>query len=644
MAKSSGKKSNLQLHVTEKNAYAYINAALKELGWDTHNPSRNPHGQVYTDNQALEHPELRKGLGKDRPENVVKLTETKFWVIEAKSKRTEIDKAVGEAEGYARNINEKAPVEAVIISGVAGNDDDGYLVHSKFSVGNTFHPVKLNGKEITGLLSPIIAERLVAEGNPNLQDVPLDEGVFLATAEAVNEYLHRGAINKNDRARVMAALLLALVDDTPPNIDANPRVLIKDINSRAETVLERNDKKEFFPFIEIQLPAAKDNHVKFRRAIVQTIQALTNLNIRSTMSSGTDMLGKFYEVFLKYGNGAKEIGIVLTPRHITRFAAEILDVDYTDVVYDPACGTGGFLVAALDYVRSKFSFNAPQPEKFKLHGLFGIDQDPVVTTLAIVNMIFRNDGRNHIIEGNSLAKYLQQVTVDGHPSAEVVSAQPASGVEGATKILMNPPFALRVEPEKEYRFVQHALEQLQDGGLLFSVLPISVMFESGEVKEWRLNKLLAENTLLSVITFPPELFYPTGNHTLGIIVRKGIPHHRQQNVLWVRAMHDGFVKVKGKRLLAKASKSEPDDLKVASPLIQAFIRNPAFVVSNQPEFMKAAPIDYEDTLLELVPEAYLDAIIPSITDIEQSAEQLVRDTAALAIRFPELWSKHEKTG
>jgi len=299
-------------------------------------------------------------------------------------------------------------------------------------------------------------------------------------------------------------------------------------------------------------------------------------------------------------------------------------------------------VAALDYVRSKFALNAQQPEKFKLHGLFGVDQDPVVTALAIVNMIFRNDGRNHIIEGNSLAKYLQRVTIDGHPSAEVVSTQAAKGAEGATKVLMNPPFALRVEPEKEYHFVQHALEQLQDGGLLFSILPISVMFESGEVKEWRLNKLLAENTLLSVMTFPPELFYPTGNHTLGIVIRKGIAHPKQQSVLWVRAMHDGFVKVKGKRLLAKPPKHEPDDLKTISPLVQAFVRNPAFVVPNQPEFVKAAPIDFTDTLLELVPEAYLDARIPPLTDIEQSAEQLVRDTAALAIRFPELWSKQSQ--
>ena len=45
------------------------------------------------------------------------------------------------------------------------------------------------------------------------------------------------------------------------------------------------------------------------------------------------------------------MGIVLTPRHITKFAAEVVGVGAHDVIYDPTCGTGGFLVAALDKVR-----------------------------------------------------------------------------------------------------------------------------------------------------------------------------------------------------------------------------------------------------------------------------------------------------
>ncbi len=74
---------------------------------------------------------------------------------------------------------------------------------------------------------------------------------------------------------------------------------------------------------------------------MDTIQELNNLNIRSAMNSGSDWLGAFYEVFLKYANWAQDLGIVLTPRHITRFVADVMDVQTTDIMYDPTCGTGG---------------------------------------------------------------------------------------------------------------------------------------------------------------------------------------------------------------------------------------------------------------------------------------------------------------
>ena len=74
------------------------------------------------------------------------------------------------------------------------------------------------------------------------------------------------------------------------------------------------------------------------------------------------------------------------------------------------------------------------------------------------------------------------------------------------------------------------------------------------------------------------------------------------------------------------------------PILRAFINNPSFSVPSQPEFVKAAPIDFEDPLLELVPEAYLDSQEPTAEQIQQAAEYLVRETAALAIRFPDLWN------
>lgn len=625
-------------HITEKNAYAYINASLKKLGWDIRNPNKHPTAQVYTDNQALGHPELKKGLGAQRPENVVKVKETQFWVIEAKARRNQLNIAISEAEEYARDINEKSSVHAVLATGVAGNDDEGYLICNRYLHQGQFIAVKNNGECLTGLLSPEIVSRILSKDTPDLEDLPISETVFLSTAEAVNKELHLGAINKNERARVVAALLLALVDDTLPNIDAKPTILIKEINARAEEVLKRNEKGNFFPSVQLALPPSPDNHIKFRIALVNTIQALMHLNIRSTMFSGTDLLGKFYEVFLKYGNGAKEIGIVLTPRHITRFAAGILDIDYSDVVCDPACGTGGFLIAALDHVKTKYrKSGSSQIERFKKHGLFGIDQDPIVTALAIVNMIFRNDGKNHIIEGNCFVKHLKRSAKNGNTSATVTSSTPEKGEEGATKILMNPPFALKQDDEKEYRFVQHGIDLLQDGGLLFSVLPISTMFEAGEVKEWRENRLLGENSLLSVITFPPELFYPNGVHTLGVIIRKGIPHQKSSNVLWARAIHDGFIKVKGKRVRPLAPRVERDDFEIVTPVIRAFIRDPMFAVNSKSFTLKVAAINFNDPLLELVPEAYIDADEPSVKDISENIERLVRETAALAIRFPNLW-------
>ena len=91
------------------------------------------------------------------------------------------------------------------------------------------------------------------------------------------------------------------------------------------------------------------------------------------MNSGTDVLGKFYEVFLKYANWAQDLGIVLTPRHITNFASDVANIDRHDIVYDPCCGTGGFLVAAFDHVRRHST--EPQLDNFKENSLFGVEQD-----------------------------------------------------------------------------------------------------------------------------------------------------------------------------------------------------------------------------------------------------------------------------
>ncbi|MGB7901842.1 MAG: N-6 DNA methylase [Halobacteriota archaeon] len=299
-----------------------------------------------------------------------------MYVIEAKAKRENIADAISDAEGRLAEINRSNVIKVVMISGVAGNDSEGYVVKSKFLADGMLEPVTINGQDVSSLISPEIAKTLLSTNQSNIEDLPIDEKFFISKAEEINKVLHLGAINKTLRARVIAALLLSLVEDTPPNLDAPPSILIAEINARVKRVLTNEGKPEFYRCIEISAPTSEANHNKFKIALVRTLQELQNLNIRSAMSSGTDVLGKFYEVFLKYGNGAKEIGIVLTPRHLTKFVADVSNITPRDIVLDPACGTGGFLVSAFDKIQKETS--EEQINAFKQNSLFGIEQESEV--------------------------------------------------------------------------------------------------------------------------------------------------------------------------------------------------------------------------------------------------------------------------
>jgi len=621
---------------TEVEAYDFIRSQLTDSGWRVNRPRDNSNGQVWTQNQCLSDPAIQHALGQMRPENIIKVSEGHLWIIEAKAGKRQIEQALAEAKrDYAEKISADSGIyKASIASGIAGNEESGYLVRTEYRTHTGWKPVKINGKEITGFLTPPDAQRLLQTTDGEIQDFIPSQQVFLRAAEHINATLHNGGINKNERAKVMAALLLAITDD-PPNLDSTLAVLIKDINTRSESVLEQNQKGEFAKFIHLIPPTSSKNHVKYKGALVRTIQELRNLNIRSAMNSDTDVLGQFYEKFLKYGNGAKEIGIVLTPRHIARFAAESLSVSATDIVYDPACGTGGFLVAAFDRVRRQFSES--ELNRFKRNNIFGVEQEPYIAILAIVNMIFRGDGRHHIEEGNAHTTYLRRCSRRGVATAEYVDEPPGVGETAVTRVLMNPPFALTTSKEKEFDFVNAGLAQMIEGGLLFSLLPLDNLFGTRDELTWRSQTLLAENTLRAVITFPQDLFTPAAQKQVaGIIVERGHPHPRRQPVFWARAAHDGFIVTKCKRLEAAGltpPRVEPDDLSEILPHLKSFLADPDRYRINEPMRMTTKPIDFSDPILELMPEAYLDSAPVQESLLRENIDVMGREMASFLIRF-----------
>jgi len=632
-----------KIKTTEVLSYRFILNELEALGWNISNPLSNPEGQVYTQRQCLDDKRIQEQLKGIHPENVVKLTEKEVYVIEAKKDREMVDKAIGEAEkDYSDKINKSSKIKAVICSGVGGNEIDGYLVKSQFLENGKWKTITINKKELTGLVSPEIAKLLLEQKKADIDEIPIDEKLFMETAQRINAILHTGGIIRDYRARVMACLLLALSEDAKLNLNESPAILINSINARVNAVLQREGKPNFYQYLDIALPSSTENHVKFKQALVLTIQELLNLNIRSAMNSGTDVLGKFYEAFLKYGNGAKEIGVVLTPRHITKFSAETLDIKKNDLVLDVACGTGGFLVSAFDYVKK----NSTEEELniFKKNNIFGTELLDGVVALAIVNMIFRGDGKNNIMGGDCFKYWYHLIRKrDGTNTADFIENtekyyypdkknkdKKEERINPISKVLMNPPFALKTSQEKEYKFIEHALKQMRKDGLLFSVLPTSNMVKAGGYLKWRRDSLLRENTLLAVITFPNDLFYPIGVESCGVFIKKGNPHPKGQKVLWVKIRNDGFLKSKGKRLPSNKIK---DELAEVKDLVKDFLKNPETKVENKKEFQKACAIDFEDKNLELLPEVYLDEKKPTDIELKKRIDKTIRDAISLMVKF-----------
>ena len=101
-----------------------------------------------------------------------------------------------------------------------------------------------------------------------------------------------------DRAKMVAGLLLALAEDSTTRASDQPLILVND-NGRIESLLTRHRKQDFKAEVFLKPPNTPENHRKYWSAIVQAMQHLREINIRSAINSGTDALGQFYETFLR---------------------------------------------------------------------------------------------------------------------------------------------------------------------------------------------------------------------------------------------------------------------------------------------------------------------------------------------------------
>lgn len=239
-----------------------------------------------------------------------------------------------------------------------------------------------------------------------------------------------------------------------------------------------------------------------------------------------DFLGRFYGEFMSYSGGnGQSLGIVLTPKHITELFCDLADLKPTDTVFDPCCGTAGFLIAAMHYMlgKAKDSHTKNNIRKNQLHG---IELQPYMFTIATTNMILRGDGKSNLIDEDFLKCNTNELQL-----------------KGATVGMINPPYSQGSKQNPalyEISFVEHLLNSVVEGGKIIAIVPQSSM--TGKTKDEQNYKanILKHHTLEGVITLSKDTFYGIGVNPCIAVFTAHKPHPKDKICKFIDFKDDGY--------------------------------------------------------------------------------------------------------
>ncbi|TFF34142.1 N-6 DNA methylase [Mucilaginibacter psychrotolerans] len=247
-----------------------------------------------------------------------------------------------------------------------------------------------------------------------------------------------------------------------------------------------------------------------------------------------DIIGKFYEEFLRYAGVANvKKGIVLTPSHITQLFTELVEIKNNDVILDTCCGTGAFLISGMNKLvheieLSQLANKQEKIKKLKQNQLIGFEKSSTMYSLAISNMLFRGDGKSRIFNIDAFSEKAEEIL----KKLRMEDIRPSIG-------FINPPYGGKdnqTNPtKKEIQFLETLLDSVSSYGVI--IAPLSTYFKD----EIERNRILSKHTLKAVINMPGELFQPNAaTHTAIAIFKTNLPHNNK-NVTFYDLNDDGFV-------------------------------------------------------------------------------------------------------
>ena len=247
-------------------------------------------------------------------------------------------------------------------------------------------------------------------------------------------------------------------------------------------------------------------------------KVITLINEESWLVMDGDVKGAIYESILEKNGQDKKSGAgqYFTPRSLIQAMVDVARPQIGETVCDPACGTGGFLLAAYDYMKPQSSDKAKQ-DFLRNNALHGYDNTALVVTLASMNLYLHGIGtdRSPIICQDSLEKAPSTLV-------DVILANPPFGTRPAGSVEIDRQDFYVETKNNQLNFLQHMMVMLKNGGRAAVVLPDNVLFEGGAGETIR-KELLKNFNLHTILRLPTGIFYAQGVKANVLFFTKGTP-------------------------------------------------------------------------------------------------------------------------
>ena len=249
---------------------------------------------------------------------------------------------------------------------------------------------------------------------------------ILSKSKKLHEELRNyGSLGDAEKPLVVSALLLALSDESfslksltgdsiktdgqkifdalsthMARVKVQPEVKKEQVLNQFTLIKDRtllNQKHE-----KLKVEISKNNYLE--KTPLKYFAEYIEKNILKSVKANTteDVLGRFYGEFMRYSGGdGQSLGVVLTPKHITELFSELIDLKPSDKIFDPCCGTGGFLIAGMHKMLNEAK-DGKEKDKIKKEQIHGIEIREDMFAIATTNMILRGDGKSNLINDDFL--------------------------------------------------------------------------------------------------------------------------------------------------------------------------------------------------------------------------------------------------